>query len=202
MNFDNYLEETALGPLQRSEAEFLYSMIKVIKPNNIVEFGFLFGASTVCLLEGSLGYDSNVTSFDINLHENMDILKNKYNNFNYCIKDQRNFKITDLVNDKIDFIFLDATHKFECNKITFEKILPYLTDNCIIMVHDTGYWNKKFMLELHFAFTKGKWIDDIHYAHRPEELQFINWVKEEYNFNLIKFGSDNCLRHGFTLLQK
>lgn len=41
MDFSHYLEETALGPLQRTEAEFLYNLLRVTKPNNIVEFVFL-----------------------------------------------------------------------------------------------------------------------------------------------------------------
>lgn len=198
--FSNYLEETALGPLQRAEAEFMFSLIKMIKPNNIVEFGFFSGDSTLCLLEGSLGYDSSVTSYDIVHNSRMDYYKEKYHNFRYYVKSQTAFTIEDLAKDKIDFVFIDASHDLEINKETFRKIKDHLTPSAIIAVHDTGLWCKKYMKDIHFGFS-GKWYDDNSFAHQPDEIEFVKWVKEQ-GFNLVSFGSTNCLRHGISLLQK
>jgi hypothetical protein len=200
MDFDNYLEETALGPLQRTEAEFMYSLIKMLKPNNIVEFGFFNGDSTLCLIEGSTGYDSKITSYDIDYHPKMDYYKSKYENFNYYIKNQLDFNIDDLTDKLIDFIFIDASHNLDINKQTFIKLKPHLSSNCIISVHDTGLWNKKFMLDIHLNFN-GVWVDDNHFAHQIHEIEFVKWIKEEYGFNVINFGSENCLRHGVSILQ-
>lgn len=198
--FKNYLEETALGPLQRTEAEFMYSLIKMIKPSNMVEFGFFSGDSTLCLLEGSIGYDSNVTSYDIVFNPKMDYYKEKYSNFKYYVKSQTLFDVKDLIKDKIDFVFIDASHDLEINKETFIKIKDYLTHDAIIAVHDTGLWRREYMKDIHFGFN-GKWVDDNSFAHQPDEIEFVKWIKNEHAFNLINLCSTNCLRHGISLLQ-
>lgn len=131
----------------------------------------------------------------------MEILKSQHNNFNYYVKSQTEFNITDLQDNNIDFIFIDASHDFEINKETFEKIKNHITDNCLILVHDTGLWEHKFMLPIHLNFN-GEWVNEEQFAHQPHEIVFVNWLKNKYNFNKIDLHSRNCIRHGFTILQK
>lgn len=56
--------ETAYGPLQRDEALLLYSVARVIRPQTVVEIGFLHGRSSFNFLQ-ALDRDGRLYSFDI-----------------------------------------------------------------------------------------------------------------------------------------
>lgn len=210
----NYLDflpaanaENPLGNLQRDESIFLYGLLKVLRPKVVVEFGFLNGFSSSVILS-ALDKTSRLYSYD-----NSDYAKNsalsftrKHRNFFFQSKRQEDFDPKDVGGSKLDFVLVDASHDLQVNIITFEKIKDSLTDDSLIMVHDTGLWHRKFMKEEHFAClntTAHKWLDADRVAHQINDLQFINWIIQYHqDFAMLNFGSSNILRHGFTLIGK
>ena len=56
--------EVADGPVQREEALFLYSLLRVVRPRTVVEIGFLNGRSALNFL-CALDADARLYSFDI-----------------------------------------------------------------------------------------------------------------------------------------
>lgn len=106
----------------------------------------------------------------------------------------KNKSQTDIEEENIDFIFFDASHDLDLNIETFNKLK--LSENAIIAIHDTGLWDKMLM------DTGGQWIGN-GYAHRPDEIRFVQWIKENYpEYQVINFHTLKETRHGITLLQK
>ena len=56
-------QEDWSGPIQSDEALFLYSLVRVVRPKTIVEFGFYKGHSAVNFLK-AMPYDGILYSFD------------------------------------------------------------------------------------------------------------------------------------------
>merc|ERR1740129_312382 len=98
----------------------------------------------------------------------------------------------------------------------FEKLLPMLTEDAIVAVHDTGGWGKKFVDENMETFSKQyypwAWPLETHgegdeqyylHPHADHERQFINWVTEVHpEWGVINFNSLNTLRMGVTMMQR
>jgi len=59
-----YREEDAIGPLQRDEALFLNGLIRVLRPQLLVEFGFSTGHSAYNFLQAMDG-QGELYSYDI-----------------------------------------------------------------------------------------------------------------------------------------
>lgn len=174
-----------LGPIQHEDVLLLQAVIKMTQPKKCVEFGFLQGYSSKVLLE-AMTDDAALVSYD-------PTVKGMLPDSRFTFKKLSQTKYEE---PEADFVFFDAAHELELNKETFEKVLPTLNDGAIIAVHDTGLWD--VMVE----DVGGHWIGN-GYAHRPEERQFINWIKETYpDFQVINFHTLNRTRHGITLLQK
>lgn len=180
-----------LGRLLEEDAGFLQSIIKMTTPKTLVEFGFLYGDSAKAMLE-AMDDQAHLHSFDPTVEG-----KDLGGRFTFYPISQTEFDQIPLEN--IDFVFLDASHELELNKITFKKLLPKLSDYAIIAIHDTGSWSEGNVWE----FEKGKLQADGSWLHCPEEAEFVNWVKEQYpEWQQIHFHSKRQVRHGITLLQK
>lgn len=178
-----------LGPLLEEDGKLLQALIQMTNPINLVEFGFLRGASTRIMLE-AMSPDAKLTSFDNTITSNVP-------------KDPR-FKLEKIGQEDfptemkdIDFVFLDASHFFELNKITFERLLGSLTEDALIIVHDTGKWFANvFEFERGYEF-EGGWL------HCPEEREFVNWIKDKYpEWQQIHLNTQRKISHGITILQK
>ena len=118
-------------------------------------------------------------------------------NFTFHKLSQTDFNKTDIKD--VDFVFIDASHDLELNKETFKQLIPLLTNKAIIAVHDTGTWCDGNV----FEFELGEMKKDGTYAHCPDEIDFVNWLRKEYpEWQQIHFHSSRKIRHGITLLQK
>lgn len=178
-----------LGPLMPEDADFLRSIIEMTNPKTVVEFGHFWGHSAKAMLE-VMDEDARLYSYD--------------NTKDSAIKDSR-FKFFQKCQTEIegihniDFVFLDASHDLELNKKTFLKIKDELSEKAIIAVHDTGTWCDGNV----FESTMGIELPDGSFVHCPDEIEFINWLQDEYpDFQQIHFHSDTKIRHGITLLQR
>lgn len=212
MRYDiKYLEdykEQSHGPIQSDEALQLFSLVKVIRPKIIVEFGFLEGHSSRNFIK-AMSNDCKLYSYDIK-----DIAKEASKSINdkrfkFIFKNQQDFEKQDIDNNLIDLLFMDAGHKFDISVKTFEKVKGSLNNNSIVVIHDTGSWNTDFLDSSYcknggLKETKSRYyIDEKEFVHRAEERKFVNYLKDKFpEFNQIHLHSLNTLRHGMTLLQK
>ena len=203
----SYREDDAIGPLQRDEAMALFGIVRSLMPSTVVEFGFFHGHSAYNFLR-ALPADARLFSYDI-CGDSAKRAKEEFSfdqRFRFIGKSQTEFDPADIEWRRIDFVFFDAAHELELNTATFERILPQLSPDAMIAVHDTGLWHRKDLLPLHERFMKevpGVWVDQDHYAHQPGEREFIDWVLERYpEFGAIHLHSTCTLRHGLSLLQR
>jgi len=200
-----FSEEKALGPLQRDEACLLFGLVKVLKPNCLVEFGFNDGHSSFNFLQAMGGY-GELHSFDIS-EKSAKVAKKyfkNYANFHYHGKSQADFDPSDISGKKIDFVFFDGAHDLKLNCEAFKQIQNALSPNATICVHDTGLWNKTKMKDRHHQFAKylpENWLNDMEFQHQKDERRFSNWLVSEHSYSPVHCHSGNCLRHGLTLLQ-
>lgn len=178
-----------LGPLLEQDAEFLKAIIKMTTPKVLIEFGHFLGHSAKAMLS-VMGPDAILHSFDNTrgpgVYDSRFVFHNESQEVDHGITD-------------IDFIFLDASHYLDLNKKTFLNFKDRLSDKAIIAIHDTGTWigGNVFDAERGHLNQKGEWV------HCPEEIDFVNWIREEYpEFDQIHFHSSRQVRHGITLLQK
>lgn len=178
-----------LGPLLDQDAEFLKAIIKMTTPKVLIEFGHFLGHSAKAMLS-VMEPDAVLHSFD--------------NTRGHGVTDPRfhfRSESQDAAHDikDIDFIFLDASHYLDLNQKTFLNFKDRLNDKAIIAIHDTGAWvgGNVFDVAQGHMNAKGEWV------HRPEEIDFVNWIRKEYpEFDQIHFHSSHQVRHGITLLQK
>jgi hypothetical protein len=200
-------EEEACGPVQRAEALFLSGIIHVTQPKTVVEFGFQRGRSAFNFLS-ALPRDSHLYSFDIreSARQIAGERLSHFKNFHFLKKSQDLFSPADVDNRTLDFAFIDGAHNLEINKRTFIAILPSLSENAIVAIHDTGTWLKEFFTPIHaeIAATKPeRWLNSSEFQHQVDEREFVNWIVTNHpEFSALHFHSKNCLRHGITLLQK
>jgi predicted O-methyltransferase YrrM len=202
-----FSEEGASGPLQRDEALLLHALVRVLRPKVVVEFGFLGGNSALNFLT-ALPPTSRMYSFDID--PACDTAARRFfgnrPNFRFACKSQADLEPEDVDGGPIDLCFLDASHDFDLNVATFERLLPLLAPQAVVAVHDTGTWNPRYMERLHVEHVEARpdrWVAADEYAHQPEEREFVNWLRDRYpEFAQMHLHTLETLRHGLTLLQR
>jgi predicted O-methyltransferase YrrM len=201
-----YREEDVSGPLQREEALFFLGLVKVIRPQTVVEFGFHYGHSAFNFLQ-ALDPESRLYSYDI-ADTSAEIARRCFGgwrNFRFLRKSQDAFSPSDIDGRKIDLVFIDAAHIIEINQRTFTAILPALAPNALVCVHDTGTWPKSRMGPVQQEFAEGRpedWISADEFQHIRHEREFVNWIVREHPFHAVHLHSLRCIRNGITLLQR
>ncbi len=203
----SYREDDAIGPLQRDEAIALFGIVRTLRPETVVEFGFFHGHSAFNFLK-ALPPDARLFSYDIDA-DSAQRAKTEFDfdpRFRFIGKSQTDFEPADIGGREIDFAFFDAAHELDLNQETFRRILPHLAAEATVAVHDTGLWPRRHFRAIHHEFASempGEWRDDDLYAHQPGERAFIDWIVTQHpEFSALHFHSTRTLRHGFSLLQR
>jgi len=194
--------EIANGPIQREEALFLYSVLRVLRPQTVVEIGFLNGRSAhnfLCALEP----DARLYSFDIHGAEGAHALFGHDSRFTFRTRSQDELTPEDIDGRKADFVFLDASHELDLNLRTFARLLPLMAPDAILAIHDTGTIPRRFVRDGHYFLASDVgWVGDEREV-MPDERAFMNWLLEEHpEFAQVHFHSRRTVRCGFTLLQR
>lgn len=201
-----FYREEVLGPVQRDEALFLFSVLQLVKPRLVVEFGFLHGMSAFNFLR-ALTKDAQLFSYEIDptaiLRAQSEFPRDP--RFQLVQKSQQEFHPADIGFQSIDFLFFDGTHECKVNSDTFRSVLPSLAPQAIVAVHDTGLWSLPAapVLPASWATQDGGWLSADLFAHQAGERKFVNHILETYpEFSLIHFHSERVFRNGLTLIQK
>lgn len=201
-----FYREKVLGPVQRDEALFLFSVLQLVKPRLVVEFGFLHGMSAFNFLQ-ALTKDARLFSYEVD-ETAVKRAKNEFPRdprFQLLQKPQQEFHPADIGFEPIDFLFFDGTHEGRINSETFRAVLPFLAPQAIVAIHDTGLWSlsAKPILPASWATEDGGWLGADLFAHQAGERRFVNYILETYpEFSLIHFHSERVFRNGLTLIQK
>lgn len=128
------------GPIQDDEALLLFALIKCMGLRYIVEIGGLHGYSARNFLK-AVNNTGMVITIDPSFVFSPNILTNsiRLDQFKYIIKYAHEIDPDELNIPRIDLLFLDA-HDFESQMVFFRKHknANMITDNTIIVLHDTG----------------------------------------------------------------
>lgn len=202
-----YDEDNAVGPVQRDEALLLFALTRVLRPQVVVEVGFLGGQSSFNFLQ-ALAPGARLYSFDIDPTAER-IARETFEafpNFRFRRVSQEAITPEHVDRQKIGLLFLDASHDLDLNQRTFDRLAPMLEDDGVLAVHDTGAWRRQQFGQLHQAVAREYpqlWASDDDFEHRREERRFVNWVLEERpGYAQLHLHSRHTLRHGMTLLQR
>jgi hypothetical protein len=137
MVLSEILEEETLWQMSLSErASFLYILGELSPKNIAVEIGTNHGGSLQWLSK----FFKKVYSCDID-HSHLD--KNKYNNVEWVLghsKDTIPKLLENLSKEEINFVLIDASHKYENVYNDIKNVLTYIPKNdMIILMHDSWY---------------------------------------------------------------
>jgi hypothetical protein len=190
-------------------------MVRVLRPRTVVEIGFLRGDSAFNFLT-ALDADARLYSFDVDPAAES-IARERFGNdsrFVFRRRSQADLTAEDVDGREADLVFLDAAHDFELNRMTFSRLLPIMSPDAILAVHDTGTIPRRLVQpdavpselamvgEWWLAHPEVGWIGDEREV-ESDERAFVNWVLEEHpDFSQIHLHTTRTFRYGLTLLQR
>jgi predicted O-methyltransferase YrrM len=184
LNHLKYYGEIVVGPVQRDEALFLYSLVVTVDPKTLVEFGFHRGHSAINFLK-AMSPDAMLCSYDISDDSAKIAGRIHDKRFRFTQKSQADFEWSDVDNRPVDLAFFDAAHDSDLNMQTFDRLQRTLSDRALVVVHDTGR-----------HCTTGL-------IHQPDERRFVNHVKMNLpGVDQVHLHSTSKFRHGLTLMQR
>jgi predicted O-methyltransferase YrrM len=196
--------ETPVGAVQRDEGLLLHGLIRVIRPRTIVEIGFRKGHSAFNFLR-ALDADGRLYSYDID-PACAEVARRSFGHdprFKLVLKSQDSLSAEDLDGRSADFVFIDGAHDLKLNQATFGRLLPLLSPEAILAVHDTGTYPRRLLPGWQWLLrSEENWVGD-GYEGEPDERAFVNWILEEHpEFAQIHLHSARTVRCGLTLLQR
>jgi predicted O-methyltransferase YrrM len=199
-----FYDEITWGPVQRDEALLLHALVRAVRPETVVEIGFLRGDSAFNFLR-AMGPEGRLYSFDID-PACAEIARERFGDDPRLIfrnRPQEKLTSEDIDDRRADFVFLDGAHELAPNQATFELLLPLMAADAIVAVHDTGSIPRALVPDGHWTLeVTERWVGD-EYEHQPEERAFVNWVLETHaEFSQVHLHSRRAFRHGLTLLQR
>ena len=200
-------EEDAVGSVQRDEALLLFALIRVLRPEVVVELGFLGGQGAFNLLQ-ALTPGATLYCFDIS--EASEAIAReafgRFDNLRFRRLSQDEIAPEHVDGRPVDLVFLDASHDLELNKRTLDRLVPLLSHDGVIAIHDTGAWARSAFGPLHQAIareTPHLWATPDLFEHQRGERAFVNWILDARpELAQIHLHSRRTVRHGMTLLQR
>ena len=143
-----------VSEMSEFDSAFLCGALKTFRPKKILEVGVSAGGSTVIILQAleDLGVSYEMYSVDASIESYRD--KSKVSGFMAAYAKQHIFgnmngahefhlgkilpQVIDEIGGGIDFVILDTVHSLPGEVLDFLAVLPYLTDNAIVVLHDVS----------------------------------------------------------------
>lgn len=201
INFLFDYNETTFGPVQRSEALFLYGLCQMVRPQCVLEIGCLIGQSLKVWLNAGV---PKIYAVDAVISQ--EVLKLAEQHPGRIVTIEQDMKKQIPMTEKPDFVFIDASHNFEDNKKCILNLLKpgVLAENAIIALHDTGHWS-----DTHMDADKHDFIErfgghrdvDGNWVHHPGEKETIEWVEKGLELPILHFWTTQVARYGISLFQ-
>ncbi len=132
-----------------SEQEFLTELIIQYRPKKVLEVGVAAGASSVVMMNALETASKDYEFYSVDLVEQYYREPNKKTG--YVVEEYKEFvekrklftggfvgKFLDEIGDGIDFCLIDTAHRIPGEILDFLMILPYLTKDAVVVLHDTS----------------------------------------------------------------
>ncbi len=132
--------------MSKEDIELLICELVRHKPKKVVEIGMSAGGTT-CIILDNITKDATLYSVDINRKYYRDetkkagyIAENVYDETRHASWERfLGVDICDCVEQighDIDFVILDTVHALPGEFLSFMSILPYMSDQCVLILHD------------------------------------------------------------------
>ncbi|MDR1584094.1 MAG: class I SAM-dependent methyltransferase [Prevotellaceae bacterium] len=151
---DNVIENSQMHPVER---RFINGLIHLLRPKRILEVGVAEGGGTIVLLNAIESMkDATVASVDIAntvwrapTKRVGDAVNDMYQGGNkqWVLYREKCFsEIADVFTEPFDFCVIDTGHVHPVESLDFLTVLPYLSDNAVVVFHDlaTFVFNTEF----------------------------------------------------------
>lgn len=187
--------QRVIGPIQDDEALLLYAIIRVLRLERVLEFGYLGGYSATNFLK-AVGPKGVVYSCDINKVNKL------ADNHIPLQKSAALVTAEDLGNVPLELVFFDC-HNRAAQMMCFDSLCKsnIITDKTLLVLHDTGTHPCK-VRALDYKIGPGEFV------HQPVERSMVNeFVAMGYSpmcfhIEASKTSKDLPFRHGTTILSK
>lgn len=208
------------GPIFSKEAQLCHAVAQLSMPDLILEIGIGRAASTVAFAEAiRKNGRGRIISIDINeelTRRARTTLKihglEKYWKPIVGSSSDKSVqqKIRELIDHKqVDILFIDGDHSFEGCVNDFKGFHDLLSNNGIVMFHDTGPFPiEKLSIVEQLPFPKDEekpilTADGEGVYHRPGVPRAVDWLVENYpEYSVVNFHTLSELCCGVALLQK
>ena len=157
------MKEFAGWELSIEQVYFINGIIRKMKPKRCLEIGVSEGGSSILILNSIKDLKGSIlVSLDLNEYN----YKKKNLKTGYRVKQffpelitHNNWKLytgnqphifLDKIQLKFDFLFLDTVHSMPGEVINLIEALPFLEENCTIVLHDTLYHLPKMRQGMYF----------------------------------------------------
>lgn len=202
ISFLNTYNETTLGPIQKTEALFLYSLCQMVRPQVVLEIGCLIGQSLRVWINAGVPF---IYAVDAAISEDVkELRRGQGSNGMLCIEQDMKLPI-DFVRGIPDLVFVDASHILEDNKAVVNNLLSVLKPGALIIFHDTGHWADKGMTPERHDFIErfgGHYDTELEaWVHHPGEKETIEWVSKNTPWQRVDLWTTEVARYGLTLFQ-
>jgi predicted O-methyltransferase YrrM len=188
-------DENVVGPIQDTEALFLYSIVRGMRMRRVLEIGGLSGYSATNFVR-AISSGGTVYTVDISP------VRQVSENHKVIVKDARTLTASDVDDEPLDMIFFDC-HDYDVQMTLFDRLVEHgiVTESTVIALHDTNVHPNK-VVDWAYAIDGGGWV------HQKIEREMSNeFVRRGYHaFNLHprldRHDASLPYRHGVTILQK
>lgn len=189
-------DQAVVGPIQDDEALFLYSIVKAMRLNRILEIGGMFGYSAMNFLAAMDQVHGAVYTVDLCQ------VPVAAPNHKVIVKNALDLTMQDVDNLPVDLVFFDCHDMVQMDVYKSFVEAGIITQSTILALHDTN---------LHYPpyYVCGEYLkEEDGFVHQPVERKMVNMFKEMgYDvFNLHTTREKHSIgfpfRHGVTMCQK
>lgn len=190
--------EDVIGPIQDTEALFLYSVVRGMRMQRVLEIGGLCGYSARNFLE-AFADPSASTMYTVDINP-VPVLSPRHK---VVVKDALLLTADDLDNQPLDLVFFDC-HVLDTQMSVLDNLtaLGIITDRTVVALHDTNVHPRQVVPWAVELPDGGGWV------HQSVERQMVNLLVERgyhafcLHTPMSSHNDSMPFRHGVTVMQK
>ena len=149
-SFANSERKEIHAEMTREQSGFLCGLLKKYRPRKILEVGVAAGGTTAIILNCLDQLEIDAEMYSVDLNKNLYYMNDKETGYvaqKYLSSLNSQIKHTfllgkylpeylDVIGDEIDFVIIDTVHYIPGEIIDFLAVLPFLSRNAIVVLHD------------------------------------------------------------------
>lgn len=152
-NYDKLTpEDVKYSEMTEGERRFVHGIVQYVQPKRILEVGVAEGGGSIVLLHAIEDLpDSTVTSIDLMEHFYRDPQKKVGFACTEKYKDHEKWTLiggkdpSEVIESlgeegKFDLVVIDTAHSHPIESLNFLCVFPFLTEDCVVILHDIGLY--------------------------------------------------------------